>query len=97
MICYDGYFGRTFESNLETVRQEVEKFNLEYRNRGYIFAREYWELINDMADDKEECRMSAMLMDNFGFNYNGSDELIKLEVGLLDGRPICIVRPSTCH
>lgn len=97
MLCYDGYFGRTFESNMETVRQEVMKFNLEYRNRGYIFAREYWHLINNMSDKKEDCYMSDVLMDNYGFTQSSNDDLIKIEIGLLDGRPICIVRPSTYH
>lgn len=97
MTCtfYDAYFGRVFEADLADVIQKTKQFNKEFINRGYVFAGEYFEYLEDLSGTKSECRPSDYLLDNFGFQTT-KDDLIKLEAGLLDDETVVIIRPWIC-
>ena len=90
--CYDAYFGKIFKAELNDVIDKTKQFNEQFKNRGYVFAREYFKYLEDLSKDIGTYCLSDYLLDNLGFQTT-KDDLVRLEIGLLNGDNVVIIRP----
>lgn len=90
--CYDAYFGKVFNAELNNIITKTKLFNEKVKNKGYVFAREYLDFLEDLSEDVSTYRPSDYLLDNFGFQI-AKDDFIKIENGLLNGVEVVIIRP----
>lgn len=82
-ICYDWYIDRTFESDIDKIKEAINTLNAQMLDEGYVNLNDFYYALG---------LPSAGLGDQLGWSYN-RDKLVKLSLSsqLDDGVPVMVV------